>query len=51
MAIGVGHDILYWSNIFIFVSLVIFFWLFLGTMLVPWLLSLKARNLADRERN
>eukprot|EP01035_Chromulina_nebulosa_P024360 gene24360-31707_t len=47
MAIGVGHDILYWANIFIFVSLVIFFWLFLGKMLVPWLLSLKARNLVD----
>jgi len=46
--IGVGHDIFYWSNILSFVTAGLFLWFVLGKIMVPWLRSLKARNLDEK---
>jgi signal transduction histidine kinase len=43
--IGIGHNVFYWANILFFLTALLFLGLILGKLLVPWLLSLKARNL------
>lgn len=43
---GFGHSISYWSNVTTFFLIAIFIYYFLGVMIAPWLLSLKAKVLA-----